>query len=88
VVSELMRYLADVTIKLKKGVRDPEGMTITRALRNLGFSVEEVSSAKKYYVLFEAEDDEEAENKIEEMCRKLLSNPIIHDYSYTLEVKG
>ena len=83
-----MRYLADVTIKLKKGVRDPEGMAITRALRNLGFSVEEVSSAKKYYVLFDAEDEEEAKNQVEEMCRKLLSNPIIHEYSYTLEVKG
>jgi len=83
-----MRYLADVTIKLKKGVRDPEGMAITRALRNLGFSVEEVSSAKKYYVLFDAEDEEMAKNQVEEMCRKLLSNPIIHEYSYTLEVKG
>ena len=82
-----MRYLADVTIKLKKGVRDPEGMTITRALRNLGFSVEEVSSAKKYYVLFDAEDEVVAKNQVEEMCRKLLSNPIIHEYSYTLEVK-
>jgi len=79
-----MHYIADITVRLKRGVRDPEGSTIQRALVNLGFNVLEVSSAKEFYVTIEAEDEADARQQVEGMCTKLLANPIIHDYTYEL----
>jgi len=79
-----MRYVADINIRLKKGVRDPEGATIQQALANLGFVVVDVSTAKKFYVTLDASDEAEASELIDKMCTVLLSNPIIHDYDYKI----
>jgi len=83
-----MHYIADITVRLKKGVRDPEGSAIQRALANLGFDVLEVSSAKEFYVTLEAEGEDDARRQVEGMCTKLLANPIIHDYTYELREQG
>ncbi|MHC1593196.1 MAG: phosphoribosylformylglycinamidine synthase subunit PurS [Methermicoccaceae archaeon] len=79
-----MHYIADITVRLKKGVRDPEGSTIQRALTNLGFDVLEVSSAKEFYVVVDAKDEADAHSQVDGMCAKLLANPIIHDYTFEL----
>ena len=67
---------------MKEGIVDPEGENTMKTLRLLGFSdVRKVSSMKLYSVDIEA-GDQEAERRIEEICRKLLANPAIHNYSY------
>ncbi|MHC1597223.1 MAG: phosphoribosylformylglycinamidine synthase subunit PurS [Methermicoccaceae archaeon] len=79
-----MHYIADITVRLKKGVRDPEGSAIQRALVNLGFDVVEVSSAKEFYVVLDAPSKTDARSQVNGMCAKLLANPIIHDYTFEL----
>ncbi|KYH36466.1 MAG: phosphoribosylformylglycinamidine synthase [Candidatus Bathyarchaeota archaeon B23] len=78
------RYLARVYVSLKSGYSDPEGETTARALRGLGYGVEEVRVSKVYEVVFEAEDRREAGELVEEMCRRLLTNPTKDDYAYEL----
>ncbi|MCQ6253532.1 phosphoribosylformylglycinamidine synthase subunit PurS [Methanocaldococcus sp.] len=80
-------YKATVTIKLKKGVLNPEGMTIKRALNFLGYdNVKEVQTYKMIDIIIDEEEDEEkVKEKVEEMCKKLLANPVIHDYE--IEIK-
>ncbi|CAB3288843.1 Phosphoribosylformylglycinamidine synthase subunit PurS [Methanocaldococcus lauensis] len=74
-------YKATVTIKLKKGVLNPEGMTIKRALNFLGYDkVKEVQTYKMIDIVIDEEDEEKVKEKVEEMCKKLLANPVIHDY--------
>ena len=72
---------ARVEIDLKHGVADPEGDNVSKALRLLGFSdVGHVRSVKVYEIEIDARDSAKARRSVEEMCRKLLANPVIHDY--------
>jgi phosphoribosylformylglycinamidine synthase len=77
---------AQVQIHLKKGVADPEGDNTLKALKLLGFDATvDVKSARLFEISLEEDDQEKAEAIVEEMCRKLLANPVIHDYSISLK---
>ncbi|NJE00502.1 phosphoribosylformylglycinamidine synthase subunit PurS [Thermococcus sp. JdF3] len=77
-----MKWKVTVIVRLKEGLNDPEGRVIGNALRNLGFAVENLRVPK--YFEFELES-EKPEQEVEEMCRKLLANPLIHNYEYSIE---
>ncbi|WP_129599061.1 phosphoribosylformylglycinamidine synthase subunit PurS [Methanohalophilus profundi] len=79
-----MLYEAEVTINLKAGMLDPEGTTIKRALGHLGYNTESVKSTKRYVIELKAESEENARDLVDQMCQKLIANPIIHDYSIDL----
>ncbi|MCJ7655969.1 MAG: phosphoribosylformylglycinamidine synthase subunit PurS [Dehalococcoidia bacterium] len=79
-------YLAKVYITLKPTVNDPQGLTIKGALRNLGFtSVEDVRAGKYIEVRIKQNDLAKAKEQVNDMCRKLLANPVIENYSFKLE---
>ena len=79
-------YLAKVYITLKPTVNDPQGLTIRGALHNLGFtSVEDIRSGKYIEVRINENDFNQAHERINEMCRKLLANPVIENYRFELE---
>ncbi len=80
-----MQYQAKVTIELKAGMLDPEGTTAKRALGHLGYDVSSVKTAKLYEIVIEAESLDTAQHKVEEMCQKLIANPIIHNYRIKLQ---
>lgn len=70
-----------IEIHLKRGVADPEGDNTLKALRLLGFrDVKSVRSAKLFVLELNHKDEKQAKKSAEEMCRKLLANPVIHDY--------
>lgn len=76
---------ARVEIHLKKGVADPEGDNVLKALKLLGFSsVSAVRSIKVFEIDIGERSREDAKTAVEEMCRKLLANPVIHDYRIAL----
>jgi len=73
---------AEIYITLKKTVSDPQGLTIKHALESLGYkNLEEVRVGKLITIKLSSKDKKEAEQKLDEMCQKLLANPIIEDYS-------
>ena len=73
-------------VKKKAGVLDPEGATIQKALLNLGYKqVGAVRSGRVFEVELEAKDPKEAEEKLLEMARKLLANPVIEEFRVELE---
>ena len=79
-------YLAKVYITLKATVNDPQGLTIKGALHNLGFtSVEDVRAGKYIEVRIDENDSAKANKQVDEMCRKLLANPVIEHYHFDLE---
>jgi phosphoribosylformylglycinamidine synthase subunit PurS len=73
---------ARVTIRLKPTVLDAQGAVVKSALHSLGFdSVQDVHMGRYIEVDLQAGTDEA---QVEEMCRKLLANPIIEQYSITM----
>ncbi|HDM66914.1 MAG TPA: phosphoribosylformylglycinamidine synthase, purS protein [Thermoplasmatales archaeon] len=74
-----------VTIKLKEGVSDPEGANTLKALHLLGFkNVKNVRTTKTFNLTIE--NGEDIRREVEEMCEKLLINPVIH--TYEIEIIG
>jgi phosphoribosylformylglycinamidine synthase PurS subunit len=77
-------YTATVTVRLKRGVLDPEADTTERALERLGFEIEALRTADRFELDLDAADERAAEERAAEMAERLLANPTIHDY--TVEV--
>jgi len=80
-----MRYIARVEVSLKPGHSDPEGETTRASLVELNYPVKEVRVSKVYKLILEASSIEEAKRQIEEMCKRLLANPVKDDYTITVE---
>lgn len=80
-----MLYKAKVEIRLKPSLSDPEGMTSASSLRDLGYQVENVTVGKVYYILLEAGSEEEAYRKADEMCNRLLANPVKDNFYIEVE---
>lgn len=77
--------VAEVRIRLKKGVADPEGANTKKALELLGFSeVVGVESSRCFSIRLDTDDEAIASEQVEKMCQNLLANPVIHDYDVTL----
>jgi phosphoribosylformylglycinamidine synthase PurS subunit len=80
-----MRWLADVHVRLRPGIADPEGQTIASGLRSLGFdSVDEVRAGKLLRIAFAAPDRDGAEQAVDSMCRRLLANPVMETADWEL----
>ncbi|WP_222919884.1 phosphoribosylformylglycinamidine synthase subunit PurS [Natrinema sp. SYSU A 869] len=73
-------YTATVTVRLKRGVLDPEAETTKQALERLGFDLEDLRSADRFEVDLEADSADDARERADEMAERLLANPTIHDY--------
>lgn len=78
-------FLARVYIALKPTVNDPEGITIGNALGSLGFeAVQGVRSGRYFQVTLNAKNAKGAEQSVDQMCARLLANPVIETYSFEL----
>jgi phosphoribosylformylglycinamidine synthase len=78
-------WRARVFVTLKPVVNDPQGLAIRGGLEQLGYEgVQSVRAGKFLEITLRAEDREEAERVVSEMCRRLLANPVIEDFRFTL----
>jgi len=70
-----------IIVTLKKSVLDPQGTVIQQALNGMGFKdVNEVRQGKFFEINIDEKDQNKAEEKADEMCKKLLANLVIEDY--------
>ncbi len=78
---------ANIYVTLRKTVVDPQGLAVKNALKSLDYEqeVEEVRVGKLIDIKLNMSDRKKAKQIIDQMCKKLLSNPTIEDYSFTLE---
>ena len=75
-----MRFPVLVEVRLRPGIADPQGATIQRALPALGFAgVHDVRVGKAIRFTVEAADEGAARAQVDELCRRLLANPVIED---------
>lgn len=85
-MNERKKYLARVYVSLKPTVNDPEGITIGGALASLGFGdVEGVRSGRFFQVTLTSDDEASARVQVDQMCSRLLANPVIETYSFEID---
>ncbi len=76
---------ARVFVTLKQSILDPQGSTIQRALKTMGYGeVGEVRQGKLIELKLGELERERAVQLVEEMCTKLLANPVIEEYTFEL----
>ena len=74
-----------VTVTLKKDVLDPQGKVVLNTLQNLGVdSLTNVRQGKYFEIELNENNQKIAEDKVNEMCKKLLANLIIEDYKVNI----
>lgn len=77
--------LAKIHVTLKQSVLDPQGSAVTKSLHALGYDeVEDVRVGKFLEVKVNTDDRKVAEERITEMCEKMLVNTVIETYSFEL----
>lgn len=79
-------YKVSVHVTLKQSVLDPQGKAVKDSLHTLGFdSVQDVRIGKFMELTVNAANREQAEMQVQQMCEKLLANPVIEQYSFSME---
>ena len=79
-------YLARVYVTLKSTVNDPQGQAVMVGLKTLGFGTVESVRIGKYLEIRVLEVGRDAANHVvEDMCLKLLANPVIEEFNFELE---
>jgi len=82
-------FAVTVEIRGLAGIADPEGQTIERALPALGFAgVRDVHVGKVVTFELEAPDEADARRRVEEMCHRLLANPVIQRFEADVRPAG
>ncbi|MXZ39672.1 MAG: phosphoribosylformylglycinamidine synthase subunit PurS [Holophagales bacterium] len=80
--SQESRFVARVLVYPRAEVLDPQGRAIEDALGRIGFDgVRRIRAGKSFEVALEAEDERQATEAVDRMCRQLLANPIVEDYT-------
>ena len=78
-------FEAEVEVTHRPGILDPAGATVERALPALGWAnVSQVRIGKSIRLVIDAPDEAAARAQVDEMCRRILTNPVIEDYALTL----
>ena len=81
-----MKARVAIDVMLKDGILDPQGKTVQESLPSLGFDgVSEVRIGKHISLEIEGGSRDEVVQRIEEMSRRFLSNPVIEDFTYRIE---
>ncbi|MBA3718247.1 MAG: phosphoribosylformylglycinamidine synthase subunit PurS [Actinobacteria bacterium] len=73
-----------VLVRPKAGILDPQGEAVEGSLRKLGFSVSEARVGRVIDLEVESGSADEARTQVDQMCHKLLANPLIESYEIEL----
>jgi len=84
-----MKFIAEINVMPLKALLDPQGKAVTHSMKNICFTeVSNVRIGKHITLEIEAASKEIAMERVNEACNKILSNPIMEGFDYTLkEVK-
>ncbi|RLG07319.1 MAG: phosphoribosylformylglycinamidine synthase, purS protein [Thaumarchaeota archaeon] len=78
-------YEALIEVWLKDGIVDAEGRSVTEALQDIGYPIKDTRVGKVYRIILEAGSPQEAERLVDEICRRLLVNPVKDRYTFRVE---
>ena len=80
-----MKFIAEIDVMPLKALLDPQGKAVTNGLKNMGLTaIENVRIGKHITLEVNADSKEAATEKVETACKKLLSNPIMESFHFTV----
>ena len=80
-----MKFIAEIDVMPLKALLDPQGKAVSHGLKNMGLAeIENVRIGKHITLEVEAENKETANGKVDDACKKLLSNPIMESFQFAL----
>lgn len=80
-----MKFKAEIDVMPLDALLDPQGKAVTNSMKNIGLpEIDGVRIGRHVRLFIEAQSKEVAEQKVEEACKKLLSNQIMESYSYSI----
>ncbi len=78
-------YLSKIRVTLRPSILDPQGKAVQHAIATLGMNaVQDVRMGKYIELKVAAKSESEARKTTEEICRKLLANPVMEDFTYDI----
>lgn len=81
-----MRFVVHLDVMPKEGISDPVGATIERFLPNLGYEgLEAFRVGKRIVFTVEAPSETDAQATVENLCKQILANQVIEDFSFEIE---
>ncbi len=79
-------YKASINITLRQSILDPQGKATQHALQELGYGdITRIRMGKYVELWVDADSESKAETMVTEACEKLLANPVMEDFTFTLE---
>jgi phosphoribosylformylglycinamidine synthase len=79
-------FQSTITVTLRKSILDPQGKAVEHAIHSLGYSsVEDVRIGKQIQLSINSASKQEAERITDDVCKKLLANMVMEDYTFTVE---
>jgi phosphoribosylformylglycinamidine synthase PurS subunit len=80
-----MRFIAEIDVMPKKEILDPQGKAVTGSMKNVGLAeITNVRIGKHITLELVAESEEQAEEKVDAACKKLLANLIMESYVFKI----
>ncbi len=80
-----MKFKAEIDVMPLDALLDPQGKAVTNSMKNIGLAeIDAVRIGRHVRLFVDAASIEIAESKVEEACKKLLSNQIMESFSYTV----
>lgn len=80
-----MKFKAEIDVMPLDALLDPQGKAVSNSMKNIGLSeITDVRIGRHIRLFVDAASKEEAEKKVDESCKKLLSNQIMESYVYTV----
>lgn len=82
-----MEWLVKINIQLKESILDPQGQAVQTGLKALGYNNVDDLNVGKYMELkiSDLKDKNQVKAQVNEMCQRLLANPVIEDYRFSIE---
>ena len=81
-----MKFQAEIDVMPKKEILDPQGKAVSGSMKNLGLSeITNVRIGKHISLAIEADSEDDATQKVEQACKKLLANLIMESYTFKMQ---
>jgi phosphoribosylformylglycinamidine synthase PurS subunit len=82
-----MKFKAEIDVMPLEALLDPQGKAVTNSMKNIGLDmIDGVRIGRHVRLFVEAADEKDANNKVEEACKKLLANQIMESYTFSIEL--
>ena len=79
-------YQSKIKVTLRSSILDPQGKTVEHSIQSLGYkNILDTRIGKYIELKIDADSENEAKRITEEVCKKLLANPVMEDYEFNIE---